>query len=159
MNPLSTEPGLITRIEKGNMYVKVPIGHGCSVCPNKMSCTFSGPERAYRTFRVYHEKGCRVGDRVLVHVPGAVLGVTGLVFVGLPFLLILGGYSLLTCCMQLPYATFFLWVLGISLWLGAMYGANAWIERGVQFRERIEPVEELRRRHERISNPTGEDYE
>ena len=159
MTPLSTEPGLITRIEKGSMYVKVPVGLGCNVCPNKLSCTFSGPERAYRTFRVHHEEGCRVGDRVLVHVPGAVLGVTGLVFVGLPFLLVLGGYSLLSCCVQFPFAALFLWIIGIALWLAAMYGANAWIERGVQFRERVEPVAELLRRHERISDPTAESYE
>lgn len=159
MNPLSTEPGLITRIEEGSMYVKVPVGLGCNVCPNKMSCTFGGPERAYRTFRVHREEGCRVGDRVLVHVPGAVLGVTGFVLVGLPFLLILGGYGVLKCCVQFPYATFVLWVVGITLWLVAMYGANAWIERGIQFRERIEHVADLRPRHERVEDSGSERHQ
>ncbi len=159
MTPLSTEPGLITRIDDSSMYVKVPVGLGCNACPNKMSCTFSGPERAYRTFRVHREPACRVGDRVLVHVPGAVLGVTGFVFVALPFLMILGGYGLWSCCLQFPYATILLWGVGISMWVAAMYGANIWIEHGVQFRERVEPIDEMRRRHVRTNGRVMEEYE
>lgn len=122
------------------MHVKVPVGGGCGGCPNKMSCNFTGPERAYRTFRIPVEEGCRVGDRVLVHVPGAVLGLTGLVLLGLPVVLLLGGYALLECCVRFPTATLLLWVAGIVIWLAAMYGTNKWIERGAQFRERIEKV-------------------
>lgn len=96
---------------------------------------------------------------MLVHVPGAVLGVTGLVFVALPFLLILGGYGLLTCCLQFPYAAILLWGIGIPIWVAAMYGANVWIERGVQFQEHVEPVDEMLRRLERASGHGMEDSE
>jgi positive regulator of sigma E activity len=150
INPRNSEPGLITRIDEGSMYVKVPLGLGCKTCPNKSACTFSGPERAYRTFRVRRIQGCRVGDRVLVHESGATLAITWLVLVVLPLVLILAGYGLLTCCVQFPYATFVLWVIGVALWIAAMYAANLWVERGVHFRERVQPVTNLRHKSERI---------
>jgi positive regulator of sigma E activity len=159
VNALSTDPGLITRIEKGWMHVKVPVGSGCSACPNKAACTFSGPDRAYRTFRVHHAAGCQVGDRVLVHVPGAVLGVTALVMIALPVALLLAGYSLLVCCMRFTYATLLLWLTGITLWIGAMYGANQWMERSARFHERVRPVADIRRGAERVEELTAEGKE
>lgn len=145
MSELSTDPGLIIRIENGWMYVKVPVGLGCNACPNKMACTFSGPDRAYRTFRIRHIAGCQVGDRVLVHVPARVLGLTALVMIVLPVVMILAGYKLLACCMQFPYAPLLLWLIGAALWMAALYGANYWIEHGVRFQERVRPVAELLR--------------
>lgn len=145
MNELSTEPGLITRIEDGWMHVKVPVGLGCNACGNKSLCTFSGPERAYRTFRIKHIAGCEVGDRVLVHLPGSVLAITALVMIALPVAMILAGYGLLVCCLQFPYATLLLWLTGVVLWAAALYGANYWMERGVRFQERVRPVAELLR--------------
>jgi positive regulator of sigma E activity len=159
MNMLSTEPGLITRIENGSMYVKVPVGLGCNACPKKTACTFSGPERAYRTFRVHQAKGCIVGDRVLVHVPGVALAVMGLVLIILPVVLILAGYGLLTCCVLFPYATVVLWVVGVALWLASMYGANYWMEHAVQFRERVQTVDELRHESERTRESITEERE
>jgi positive regulator of sigma E activity len=142
VNELTTDPGLITRIENDWMFVKVPVGLGCSACANKSACTFSGPKRAYRTFRIRQIAGCQVGDRVLVHVPGAVLGITALVMIALPVALILVGNSLLVCCLKFPYATLLLWLVGAALWMAAMYGANYWIEHGVRFQDRIWPAAE-----------------
>ncbi|MFQ6004465.1 MAG: SoxR reducing system RseC family protein [Woeseia sp.] len=143
MRESSTDPGLITRIENGWMYVKVPVGLGCNACPTKSACTFSGPDRAYRTFRIRHIAGCQVGDRVLVQVPGRVLGITALVMIVLPVVMILAGYNLLVCCMRFPYATLLLWLIGTALWIAAIYGANYWMEHGIRFQERVWPVAEL----------------
>jgi positive regulator of sigma E activity len=155
MNTLSTEPGLIIRIEEGSMYVKVPVGLGCNACPNKSACTFSRPERAYRTFRLRYITGCHVGDRVLVHVPGAALAITALVLIVLPFVFILAGCGLLTCCVRFPHATIILWLVGVALWLAAMYGANLWMEHAVRFRERVRTVAELRRDSARVEGSTN----
>jgi len=65
MIPLSSEPGLITCIEKEWMHVKVPVGNGCAACPNSSKCTFNGPDRAYRSFRIRRTADCQIGDRVL----------------------------------------------------------------------------------------------
>ena len=145
MSASGSDPGLVTRVENGWMHVKVPVGLGCRACPNKTACTFSGPDRAYRTFRVRHVEGCRKGDRVLVNVPVSVLGVTALVMLGLPILIILGGYHLLVCCMLFPYATALLWLAGVVLWLAAMYGANHWMEHAARFQARVRSVAELLR--------------
>ncbi len=125
------------------MYVKVPVGLGCRACPNKTLCTFSGPDRAYRTFRIRHIEGCRKGDRVLVNVPISVLGVTALVMLGLPIVMILGGHGLLDCCVQFSYATALLWLAGVALWFAAMYGVNHWMEHAARFQERVRPVADL----------------
>jgi len=141
MIELTTDPGLIIRIDKGWMYVKVPVGSGCGACAMKSQCTFSGPNSAYRTFRVRQVPDCRVGDRILVDVPSNVLGVTGLVLVVLPVALILAGYWLIQCCLQFPYATPLLWLTGIAVWLVAMFAANRWVDRSARFSERITTVQ------------------
>jgi len=93
---------------------------------------------------------------VLVHMPGTVLDVTGLVFVALPLDLNLSGHGLLTCCTQFPYTTLIHWVVGVALWLAAMYRSNNWIERGARFRERVQPTTVLRQKHERIEESISE---
>ncbi len=140
MGQLSPDPGLITSIEAGWMHIKVPVGHGCRACPNKTACTFSGPDRAYRTFRIRYVEGCQIGDRVLVIVPASAIGVAALVMLVLPVLMLFGGYVLLECCMEFPYATVLLWLAGIVLWFAAMYGANYWMEHAARFQERVQPV-------------------
>lgn len=140
MIELSENPGLVTRIENGWMHVKVPVGSGCGTCAVKSQCTFSGPNSAYRTFRVRQVPDCSVGDRILVEVPSSVLGVTGLVLVVLPAAMILAGYWLIQCCLQFPYATPLLWLAGITVWLAAMYAANRWVDRSARFREQITTV-------------------
>jgi positive regulator of sigma E activity len=140
MIELSKNPGLVTRIENGWMHVKVPVGSGCGACAIKSQCTFSGPNSAYRTFRVRQVPDCRVGDRILVHVPANVLGVTGIVLVGLPVAMILAGYWLIQRYLQFPYATPLLWLAGIAIWLVAIFSANRWVDRSARFSERITPV-------------------
>jgi positive regulator of sigma E activity len=157
VSELSSDPGLITRIENGWMHVKVPVGLGCRACPNKTVCTFSGPDRAYRTFRIRHVEGCQTGDRVLVNVPISVLGVTALVMLGLPIVMILGGYGLLDCCVKFPNAMVLLWLAGAVMWLAAMYGANHWMEHSARFRERVQPVAELLREPGETAGPISED--
>lgn len=142
MIALSTNPGLITRVEKGWMYVRVPVGSGCHACASKSQCNFSGPARAYRTFRVREMPDCRVGDRILVDVPGSALTVAGIVFVALPAVMILAGYWALQAWLRFPYATPLLWLLGLVAWLALMYAVNKWMERSARFNERVTPANE-----------------
>ena len=142
MIALSTNPGLITRIDKGWMHVKVPVGSGCHACASKSQCSFSGPARAYRTFRVRQMPDCRVGDRILVDVPSSALTVAGIVFVAVPAAMILAGYWLLQAWLRFPYATPLLWLLGILAWLALMYAVNKWMERSARFNERVTPANE-----------------
>jgi len=141
----TTNLGLITRINDGWMEIKVSLLDKCSACANKSMCTFSGPENAYQTFRVPRVTNCRVGDRVLVQVPGTRLAMTALVMIALPLVLLLSGYALRDCCMRFPYATLLLALIGIALWIAAMYGANRWMERNIRFQERVYPVKDLMR--------------
>lgn len=140
MITLSANPGLITRIDKGWMYVKVPVGSGCGACASKSQCSFSGPARAYRTFRVRQMPDCRVGDRILVDVPGSALTIAGIVFVLVPVLMILAGYWLLNSWLQFPSAMTLLWVFGLSAWLLLIFGVNKWMERSARFSERVTPL-------------------
>ena len=139
MIALSTDPGLVTRIDKGWMYVKVPVGSGCRACASKSQCTFSGPARAYRTFRIRQVPECRVGDRSLVNVPSSAFTVAGIVFVVVPVVMILAGYWLLDSWLRFPYATPLLWLTGLMVWLVAMYAVNKWMERSTRFNERVTP--------------------
>ena len=137
MISLSTDPGLVTRIDNGWMYIKVPVGSGCKACVRKSQCTFSGPKRAYRTFRVRQAPECRVGDRILVDVPSSAFTVAGIVLVMLPVLMILAGYWLLDNWLRFPYATPLLWLTGIASWLALMFAVNKWMERSARFNERV----------------------
>ncbi len=139
MIPLSTDPGLVTRIEKGWMYVKVPVGSGCHACARKSQCTFSGPKGAYRTFRIRHAPECRVGDRILVDVPSSAYTAASIVLVLVPVAMILAGYWLLDSWLQFPYATPLLWLTGLAVWLALMYAVNKWMERSARFNERVTP--------------------
>lgn len=139
MTSLSTDPGLVTRIDNGWMYVKVPVGSGCRACAMKSHCTFSGPKRAYRTFRIREVPECHVGDRILVDVPSSALTVAGIVLVGLPVAMIMIGYWLLQCCLRFPYATPLLWLTGLVVWLVTMVAVNRWMERSARFNERVTP--------------------
>lgn len=140
MIPLSTDPGLVTRIDKGWMYVKVPTGSGCHACARKSQCTFSGPDRAYRMFRIRQAPECSIGDRILVDVPSSAYTAAGIVLVLVPVAMILAGYWLLQCCLRFPYATPVLWLTGIVAWLALMFGVNKWMERSARFNERVTPL-------------------
>ena len=139
MIALSTNPGLVTRIDNGWMYVKVPVGSGCQACVNKSQCSFSGPERGYRTVRIRQVPDCRVGDRILVDVPSGALAIAGIVFVMVPIVMILAGYWLLNNWLRFPQATLWLWLIGIATWLALMFAVNKWMERSARFNERVTP--------------------
>jgi positive regulator of sigma E activity len=140
MIALSTDPGLVTRIDKEWMYVKVPVGSGCRACSIKSQCTFSGPARAYRMFRIRQVPECRVGDRILVNVPSSAFTVAGIVFVVIPVVMILAGYWLLNSWLRFPHATPLLWLSGTAVWLALMVAVNKWMERSARFNERVTPL-------------------
>lgn len=140
---MSWQPGLITHIDDDGMSVKVPTGADCAACPGKSACTFQGPDSSYRTLRVQHLDGCAVGDRLMVDEPGSVLAVTLMVVVGLPVVLMLGGYALAECCVRFPYATLLLWVSGVALWAGGLVLVNRWMIRAPMFQTTIRRPAEL----------------
>lgn len=140
MIALSNSPGLITRMDRGWMYVKVPVGSGCHACVSKSQCTFSGPKRAYRTFRIRQAPECRVGDRIRVDVPSGAMAVAGIVFVLVPVVMILAGYWLLESWLRFPHSMPLLWLIGISAWLVLLFAVNKWMERSVRFSERVTPL-------------------
>lgn len=139
MIALSTNPGLVTRIDKGWMYVKVPVGSDCHACVSKSQCTFSGPDRGYRTFRVRQLPQCVVGERILVDVPSSALTVAGILLVLVPVVMILAGFWLLHAWLRFPYATPLLWLIGLAAWLVLMIAVNNWMERSARFSERVTP--------------------
>ncbi len=140
MIALSTNPGLVTRIDNGWMFVKVPVGSGCHACVRKSQCTFSGPKRAYRTFRIRQVPECRAGDRILVDVPSAALAIAGAVFVLVPVVMILAGYWLLGSWLRFSHATPLLWLIGVLVWLALIFAVNKWMERSARFSERVTPL-------------------
>jgi len=128
---------LITAIEGDWMFVKVPTGTDCDVCQVKSACTFQGPDAAYRMLRVARVVGCAVGDRVWVEQPASVLGIGLLALAVLPVALVFAGYALSVCCFQFPYANLLLWVIGIAVWLVAIYGTNQWLTHAPRFQTTI----------------------
>lgn len=134
---MAWQPGLITAIDGDEMAVKVPTGADCAACHGKTACHFGGPASAYKTLHVPRLEGCGVGDRLLVEEPGSVLTVAVVVMIALPLGLVLAGYTLSTCCMRFDYATLLLSILGIAIWLAALYAVNRWMTSSPRFQPNV----------------------
>lgn len=134
---MTWQPGLITAIDGDEMAVKVPTGADCAACHGKTACHFGGPASAYKTLRVARLEDCGVGDRLLVEEPGSVLALAIVVMIGLPLGLVLAGYVLWTCCMRFDYATLLLSILGVAIWLAALYAVNRWITSSPRFQPKV----------------------
>jgi len=137
---VSEIPGLIVNIDGEWMSVRVPTGAGCSSCADTSSCSFLGPASAYRTLRLPREDWCSVGQRIRVEEPPSTLAPAAVALVALPLALIVLGRALLECCLRFPFATLTTWLIGVGVWLAALYGTNLWMSRAARFRSTIRPA-------------------
>lgn len=134
---MSWYPGLITRVGSDWMEVKVPTGDDCTVCPVRTACSFEGPKKAYRIFRMGRQKDYVVGDRVEVEEPASVLAVAALVIIAVPIVLLVLGYELTVWIDKASQFPVLAWVAGISIWAVVLFLANRWVSRSRRFQTRI----------------------
>lgn len=134
---MSWSPGLITRVDSEWMEVKVPTGEDCTVCPAKSACSFEGPKKAYRVFKVPRQGDYAEGDRVDVEDPPSVLAVAFAAFVVAPVLLLALGFELMTRFDKLAHWPVVVWTAGIVVWLAVIVLANRWVSRATRFQTRI----------------------
>jgi len=119
------------------MEVKVPTGDDCTVCPVKTACSFEGPKKAYRVFRVQRQNDYAVGDRVEIEEPGSVLAVAALVIIFVPIVLMASGYGLLAWIDIRSQSPVLPWVAGIGIWLVVLFLANRWVSQSRRFQTRV----------------------
>lgn len=153
---MSWQPGLVARIDERWIHVKVRADTDCAACQGKNPCTFQGPDSAYRTLKVPRCSSYRVGEQVSVEEPDSVLWVTLLALIVVPVALMLGGYGLRSCCLQGSFATPALWVVGVLIWLAALYGVNRWMSRAASFQTRIRPKPSMAASYTRGTTDTTE---
>ena len=81
-----------------------------------------------------------MGQRVNVDEPPTTLAPAALALVALPLALIVLGRTLLECCVHFRFATATVWLVGIGVWIAALYGTNLWMSRAALFRATIRPA-------------------
>lgn len=134
---MSWQTGMVVRIGPDAMQVKVPTGADCAACHGKMSCTFQGPDKAYKTLEVPRLADTAVGDQVLVEEPASVLFVALLALLVWPVTLLFIGYTLAACCVQFRFSILVLSVSGIGLWVLGLLLANRWLGHSKRFEPRV----------------------
>lgn len=134
---MSWYPGLITRVDNDWMEVKVPTGDDCTVCPVRTACSFEGPKKAYRIYRVGRQDDYAVGDRVEVEEPASVLTVAFLVIAVVPLILLVLGYELTVWIDAASRSPVLMWLAGIAAWFALLILANRWVSRSPRFQTRI----------------------
>lgn len=134
---MSWYPGLITGVGNDWMEVKVPTGDDCTVCPVRTACSFEGPKKAYRVFRVRRQSDYAVGDRVEVEEPASVLAVAFLAIVVVPVILLVLGYELTVWIDRASESPVLMWIAGIAAWFAVLVLANRWVSRSPRFQTRI----------------------
>ena len=134
---MSWSPGLITHVGNDWMEVRVPTGDDCTVCPAKSACSFEGPKKAYRDFRVARGAGLVPGDRVEVEEPASVLAVAFVAFVAAPAILLAFGFGLAARIDNLAHWPILTSTAGVAAWLLIIVLAERWVSRSRRFQARI----------------------
>lgn len=138
---MSKEIGKVADITNGWMDIKIPIGSGCTFCQSKTSCSFHGPETAYRHVQLPVQSGIEIGDRVTLETPESAQNISALIVFGLPILLALAGYFIANHFLSIPHAEVWGVIGGFVLYTLILIISNRWFSKLPLFLPRIVHVE------------------
>lgn len=142
---MAREVGKVERIDRRWIELRVPPSEGCLMCHSKASCSFHGPESAYGHIKIPYQSGIDVGDKVIFETKEAARNISSLVVFGMPILLILAGYFVVTQYFPIPYAEVWGILSGIIVYGMLLIGFNKWFSRLPVFLPKILKVERMNR--------------
>ncbi len=138
---MSREIGRVEKIEEGWMIIKIPTGDNRGICSSPSSCSFQGPDSAYRFLKAPYESWIAIGDRVTLETPESAGNISTLVALVFPLVLISGGILLTSYVPLSPYQMAAGAAAGLALYLTILYLVNRWFARSARFRTRILAVD------------------
>ena len=123
---MARETGKVASIQGKWMNVKVPTGNGCALCQEKSTCTFSGPDSAYRHFRFPVQPGVQEGNRVTLEIRDTAQNLSAFIIFGSPVILFPASYLLINNYFQLSNSEVWSVVItailyGITLFLSLIH--------------------------------------
>jgi positive regulator of sigma E activity len=143
---MAREIGKVTIIENGWMEVKVPTGRGCTSCLGKSACTFSGPDSAYRNFKIPFQNGIQEGDRVTLEIRESAQNLSALIIFGSPVILFPVSYLLIDKVFQISNSEIWSVVVTAILYVVTLILSNRWFSQSPTFQPRIIGVEKAENR-------------
>lgn len=138
---MAREIGKIADIKDDWIDIKIPTGSGCTQCHSKTSCSFRGPDSAYRHVKVPYRSDIEVGDQVKLETPESAQNISALIIFGLPILLILAGYFFATQYLTISHAEIWGVVGGFVVYGIVLIITNRWFSKLPMFLPKIIEVE------------------
>ncbi len=149
------ETGKVSDIKNGWMDIKIPTGSGCNLCQSKTSCSFHGPESAYRHVKMPYQSGIETGDKIILDTPESAQNISALIIFGLPILLILAGYFIATQFLNIPHAEIWGVIGGFVAYGIVLIITNRWFSKLSLFLPKVVNVEKNKNQEQdsEIPNP------
>jgi positive regulator of sigma E activity len=141
---MAIELGKVERINHKWIELRVAPSEGCLMCHSKMSCSFHGPDSAYGHVKIPYQSGIDVGDRVTFETKESAQNISALIIFGLPILLILTGYFVVTQFFNIPYAELWGVFSGIFVYGILLIVFNKWFSKLPMFLPKIMKVEKTK---------------
>lgn len=138
---MAKEIGKVTKIEEGWMEVKVPTGRGCASCLGKSACTFSGPDSAYRHFKLPYQPGIQEGNQVTLKIREAAQNLSAVIIFGSPIILFPASYLFVHNYLQIPNSEIWSVVVSAILYGITLTLSNRWFSHSPMFQPRVVGVE------------------
>ena len=138
------EVGKVEKIDKRWIELIVPPSEGCFICHSGMSCSFHGPESAYGHVKIPYQSGIDVGDKVTFETKPSAQNISALIIFGLPILLILAGYFVVTQFFNIAHAELWGVFSGIFVYGILLIGLNKWFSKLPMFLPKIIKIEKAK---------------
>jgi len=137
------ETAVITRIERGRVWIKASQSSACGACLQQSSCGTATLSHwlPKREFAVDCDRALNIGDRVTVAIDDSHLLLGSLLIYGLPLLLTLSAVGLANLILPIPLTERWLPELGLSVLLLTFWVIHRWQNiLFVKFRFRLQIV-------------------
>lgn len=140
---MAKEIGKVTKIDNSWMDIKVPSNNGCDKCGLKSACTFSGPDDAYRHFKVPYQPGVEEGNLVKMEILEAAKNISTLIIFGSPILLFFISYFLINNYFRTSGSEVWSVLVTIVLYGIILVLSNHWLSRLSLFQPKIISIEKF----------------
>ena len=141
---MAKEVGKVERIDRRWIELIVPPSEGCLLCHSGMSCSFHGPDSAYGHVKIPYRPGIDVGDKVTFETQPSAQNISALIIFGLPILLILAGYFIVTQFFNIPHAELWGVFSGIFVYGILLMVFNKWFSKLPMFLPKIIKIEKVK---------------
>lgn len=138
---MTREIGRVTSVENGEIEVKVPTGDGCALCGGKAACSFSGPDSAYRIFRLPFQFGIQKGSRLTLEIRGSAQIISALIIFTSPVILFLAIYLMMSSYLHFPNSELWSGLATLVFYSITLIFSNHWLSRSAMFQPRIISIE------------------